>query len=135
MITFQAQRVDVHAVVAGGRIVEHDHPLAGIDLAEARRSAGAAIGHLRGRLGPEVWDQGMNPGIPETKILDSPYPCTGYCTTGAHGGRPPLAGDALGISRPPTPLHPHVGMLESKGSGGGGRSTSWHAAQRGPSSG
>ncbi|MBT3149412.1 amidohydrolase family protein [Streptomyces sp. CHD11] len=85
-IAFQAQRADVHTVVVDGRVVKYDHRLLGIDLARARRSAEATVEHLRGRLGPEAWQHGMNPDVPETKILDNPYTYTGYRSATTHGG-------------------------------------------------
>ncbi|MEV7786878.1 amidohydrolase family protein [Streptomyces sp. NPDC088106] len=85
-IAFQAQRADVHTVVVDGRVVKHDHRLVGIDLARARRTAEATVEHLRGRLGTEAWEHGMNPDVPETKILDNPYTYTGYRSATTHGG-------------------------------------------------
>ena len=31
------------------------------------------VDHLRGELGEDAWREGMNPDVPETKILDNPY--------------------------------------------------------------
>jgi 5-methylthioadenosine/S-adenosylhomocysteine deaminase len=35
-------------------------------------------------LGEEAWQQGMNPDVPETKILDNPYTYTGYRSASTH---------------------------------------------------
>ena len=73
-VAFQAQRGDVHTVVVNGRIVKHEHRLVDVDL---RR--GAARGRARPSStcspssGEEAWAKGMNPDVPETKILDNPY--------------------------------------------------------------
>ena len=85
-VAFQAQRADVHTVVVDGRVVKYDHRLVGVDLVKARRTVEATVGHLRDRLGGEAWERGMNPGIPETKVLDNPYTYTGYRSAGTHGG-------------------------------------------------
>jgi urease alpha subunit len=85
-VVFQAQRGDVHTVVVDGRVVKRDHRLVGIDLAKARRAVESTVEHLRGQLGPEVWERGMNPDIPETRVLDNPYVYTGCRSAGTHGG-------------------------------------------------
>jgi len=77
-VAFQAQRGDVHTVVVNGRVVKHDHRLVGVDLAAARREVGATVEYLRSSMGEEAWAAGMNPDIPETKILDNPYTYTDY---------------------------------------------------------
>ena len=85
-VAFQAQRGDVHTVVVNGRVVKHNHQLVGVDLAKARRMVEATVEHLRSRLGTEAWERGMNPDIPETKVLDNPYTYTGYSSAATHGG-------------------------------------------------
>ncbi|MFB4309837.1 amidohydrolase family protein [Actinomadura sp. GTD37] len=77
-VAFQAQRGDVHTVVVDGRVVKHDHRLVGVDLAAARREVEATVEHLRSSMGEEAWAAGMNPDVPETKILDNPYTYTDY---------------------------------------------------------
>jgi cytosine/adenosine deaminase-related metal-dependent hydrolase len=72
-VAFQAQRGDVHTVLVNGRVVKYDHRLVGLDLARARQVAGETAGYLKGQLGPEAWDEGMHPEIPETKVLSNPY--------------------------------------------------------------
>lgn len=85
-VAFQAQRADVHTVVVNGRVVKHDHRLVGIDLDKARRAVENTVEHLRSALGPEEWRRGMNPDVPETKVLDNPYMYTDYRSAGTHGG-------------------------------------------------
>ncbi|WP_314173452.1 amidohydrolase family protein [Streptomyces winkii] len=83
-VAFQAQRADVHTVLVDGRVVKHDHRLVGADLPAVRRTVEATVEHLRGALGEEAWRQGMNPEIPETKVLDNPYTYTGYRSAATH---------------------------------------------------
>ncbi|HVB45816.1 MAG TPA: amidohydrolase family protein [Streptosporangiaceae bacterium] len=75
-VVFQAQRGDVHTVVVNGRVVKYDHKLVGSDLAKARQEIEQTVEYLRGVLGPEAWDDGMHPEIPETRVLDNPYTYT-----------------------------------------------------------
>jgi cytosine/adenosine deaminase-related metal-dependent hydrolase len=84
-VAFQAQRGDVEAVLVDGRVVKRDHRLVGVDLAAARRAVEETVDHLRGELGEDAWGQGMNPDIPETKILDNPYQYTDYRSAATHG--------------------------------------------------
>ena len=37
---------------------------------------GLDLGHLTSQLGPEEWDKGMNPDVPETKVMYNPYTFT-----------------------------------------------------------
>jgi 5-methylthioadenosine/S-adenosylhomocysteine deaminase len=76
-VVFQAQRGDVHTVVVNGRVVKYDHRLVGVDLAKARQVAEQTVDYLMGELGPDAWNEGMHPEIPETKVLDNPYTYTG----------------------------------------------------------
>src|SRR5215471_7997015 len=75
-VVFQAQRGDVHTVVVNGRVVKYDHRLVGADLARAREAVDQTVEYLMGELGPEAWDEGMHPEIPETRVLDNPYTYT-----------------------------------------------------------
>ena len=75
-VVFQAQRGDVHTVVINGRVVKYGHQLAGADLAKARQVIGQTVEYLQGELGPQAWDEGMHPDIPETRVLDNPYTYT-----------------------------------------------------------
>jgi cytosine/adenosine deaminase-related metal-dependent hydrolase len=83
-VVFQAQRGDVEAVLVDGRVVKRDHRLVGVDLAAARRTVEQTVEYLRATLGEEAWQQGMNPDIPETKILDNPYTYTDYRSAATH---------------------------------------------------
>jgi 5-methylthioadenosine/S-adenosylhomocysteine deaminase len=75
-VVFQAQRGDVHTVVVNGRVVKYDHALVGVDLDKAREVVGETVDYLRGELGPQAWEEGMHPEIPETRVLDNPYTYT-----------------------------------------------------------
>ena len=83
-VAFQAQRGDVHTVLVNGRVVKHDHRLVDIDLAAARRAVESTVEHLRSTMGEEAWRQGMNPDVPETKVLDNPYTYTDYRSAATH---------------------------------------------------
>jgi urease alpha subunit len=83
-VALQAQRGDVHTVIIDGKVVKHAHRLVGIDLAAARRTVERTVGHLRSALGEDAWQQGMNPDVPETKILDNPYTYTDYRSASTH---------------------------------------------------
>jgi 5-methylthioadenosine/S-adenosylhomocysteine deaminase len=83
-IALQAQRADVHTVVVDGRVVKQDGRLVGSDLDRARSAVEATVEYLRGALGQEAWTKGMNPDIPETKILDNPYTYTEFRTASTH---------------------------------------------------
>jgi 5-methylthioadenosine/S-adenosylhomocysteine deaminase len=84
-VVFQAQRGDVHTVVVNGRVVKYDHALVGVDLGRARQLAEQTVDYLRGELGPEAWNEGMHPEIPETRVLDNPYTYTYTEDQGAAG--------------------------------------------------
>ncbi len=75
-VVFQAQRGDVHTVVVNGRVVKYDHALVGTDLAKARRVVDETVAYLKGELGPDAWNDGMHPEIPEIRVLDNPYTYT-----------------------------------------------------------
>jgi cytosine/adenosine deaminase-related metal-dependent hydrolase len=86
-VALQAQRGDVHTVLVDGRVVKHGHRLLGIDLAAARRAVEGTVDHLRSAIGDEAWLKGMNPDVPETKILDNPYTYTEYRSASTHSRR------------------------------------------------
>jgi cytosine/adenosine deaminase-related metal-dependent hydrolase len=75
-VVFQAQRGDVHTVVVNGLVVKYAHQLVGVDLARARQVTGQTVDYLKGVLGPDAWNEGMHPEIPETRVLDNPYTYT-----------------------------------------------------------
>jgi cytosine/adenosine deaminase-related metal-dependent hydrolase len=83
-VAFQAQRADVHTVIVNGRVVKHDHRLLDVDLTAVRREVEGTVEHLQQTLGDDVWRQGMNPEIPETKVLDNPYTYTEYRSASTH---------------------------------------------------
>jgi 5-methylthioadenosine/S-adenosylhomocysteine deaminase len=75
-VAFQAQRADVHTVLVNGRVVKHAHRLVDVDLAHAREAVEQTVEYALGQLGEEAWTAGMNPDVPETKVLDNPYTYT-----------------------------------------------------------
>ncbi len=75
-VVFQAQRDDVHTVVVNGRVVKFDHRLVGTDLDKARQAIEQTVDYLKGVLGPQAWDEGMHPEIPETRVAENPYTYT-----------------------------------------------------------
>src|SRR4029453_1075515 len=75
-VAFQAQRGDVHTVVIDGRVVKHEHRLVDADLAKARADVERTVEHLRSTMGEDAWVKGMNPDVPEAKVLDNPYTYT-----------------------------------------------------------
>ncbi|HYB85278.1 MAG TPA: amidohydrolase family protein, partial [Streptosporangiaceae bacterium] len=81
-VVFQAGRGDVHTVVINGRVVKYDHRLVGTDLDRARQVVGQTVDYLKGELGPDAWNEGMHPEIPETRVLDNPYTYTYTDTEG-----------------------------------------------------
>jgi cytosine/adenosine deaminase-related metal-dependent hydrolase len=83
-VAFQAQRGDVHTVLVNGRVVKHEHRLVGVDLPAVRREVEQTVEHLQAALGEEAWVSGMNPDVPETKILDNPYQYTDYASSATH---------------------------------------------------
>ena len=75
-VVFQAQRGDVHTVVVNGKVVKYDRKLTGVDLAKARQEIEQTVDYLKGELGPQAWDEGMHPEIPEVRVLANPYTYT-----------------------------------------------------------
>jgi 5-methylthioadenosine/S-adenosylhomocysteine deaminase len=72
-VVFQANRGDVHTVLVNGKVVKFDHKLVGVDLAKARASIESTIEYLKAEHGPEEWEKGMHPEIPEHEALNNPY--------------------------------------------------------------
>jgi cytosine/adenosine deaminase-related metal-dependent hydrolase len=85
-VVLQAQRADVDTVIVNGRVVKRDHRLVDIDLDQARSLVDSTVDYLQAQLGPEEWDKGMNPDVPETHVLDNPYTYTDYKSDVTHGG-------------------------------------------------
>jgi hypothetical protein len=74
----------VHTVLVNGRIVKRDGRLVGVDLGSARSAVEATNEHRPSEMGEEAWAAGMNPEIPETKILDNPYTYTDFRSESTH---------------------------------------------------
>ena len=72
-VVYQAGRGDVHTVLVNGKVVKHDHKLVGVDLARARTAIDETISYLKAEHGPEEWEKGMHPEIPEHETLANPY--------------------------------------------------------------
>jgi len=90
-VAFQAQRGDVHTVLVDGKVVKHDGKLVGVDLGAARSAIESTVEYLQSQLGDEAWAAGMNPDIPETKVLDNPYTYTDYRSASTHEADGPQA--------------------------------------------
>jgi 5-methylthioadenosine/S-adenosylhomocysteine deaminase len=75
-VAFQAQRADVHSVIVNGRLVKHEHRLLGADLAKVRADVERTVDYLIATMGRDAWERGMNPDVPETKVMDNPYQYT-----------------------------------------------------------
>lgn len=86
-VVFQAERGDVHTVLVNGNVVKYDGELVGISLDKARRNVQETVEYLRRELGEDEWLAGMNPDIPESKVLDNPYTYTEYAEASTHAPR------------------------------------------------
>src|SRR5262249_60768142 len=75
-VVVQAGRGDVHTVVVNGRVVKYGHHLVEVDLGKARQAVGQTVDCLQGELGPDAWNEGMHPEIPEARVLENPYTYT-----------------------------------------------------------
>ena len=85
-VVFQAQRGDVHTVVVDGRVVKADGRLVdGGALTKAKEEVGRTVEFLRSSMGDDVWTGGMNPDVPESKVLDNPYQYTDFASGATHG--------------------------------------------------
>jgi 5-methylthioadenosine/S-adenosylhomocysteine deaminase len=72
-VVFQAGRGDVHTVVVNGKVVKFDHKLVDVDLAAAKRAIESTIEYLQAEHGPQEWEKGMHPEIPDHETLANPY--------------------------------------------------------------
>jgi 5-methylthioadenosine/S-adenosylhomocysteine deaminase len=72
-VVFQAGRGDVHTVLVNGKVVKYDHKLVGVDLDHAKSAIESTIEYLKAEHGPEEWDKGMHPEVPEHETLANPY--------------------------------------------------------------
>jgi cytosine/adenosine deaminase-related metal-dependent hydrolase len=96
-VAFQAQRGDVHTVLVDGVVVKRDNKLVGADLAAARAAVEATVDYLRGDMGEDVWQQGMNPELPaDNPVLDNPYQYTEYKSSATREARESMFGDSAG---------------------------------------
>ena len=77
-VALQAGRGDVETVLVNGRVVKHNHRLVGVDMKALQHKVAGTVEYLQSALGAEAWAKGMNPDIPETRILDNPYMYTDY---------------------------------------------------------
>lgn len=84
-IAMQAGRGDVHTVLVGGEVKKFEGRLVDVDLPAMRSRLEDTVEHLRSTLGDDVWRSGMNPDIPETKVLDNPYMYTEYRDSSTRG--------------------------------------------------
>lgn len=83
-VVMQAQRGDVHTVLVDGKVVKHDGKLVGVDLQAAKSAIESTVEYLQSTLGEEAWVAGMNPDVPENKVLDNPYTYTDYRSAATH---------------------------------------------------
>ena len=83
-VAMQAQRGDVDTVLVNGTVVKHGGKLVGVDLAAARTAVENTVDHLRADMGEDAWQAGMNPDIPESKVLDNPYTYTEFRSASTH---------------------------------------------------
>src|SRR5215472_4500420 len=72
-VVYQAGRGDVHTVLVNGTVVKYDHKLVGVDLGAAKSAIDSTIEYLQAEHGPEEWEKGMHPEIPEHETLTNPY--------------------------------------------------------------
>lgn len=83
-IAMQASRGDVHTVLVGGEAKKFEGKLVDADIPALRAKLEDTVEHLRSTLGEDTWRAGMNPDIPETKVLDNPYMYTEYRDSSTH---------------------------------------------------
>jgi 5-methylthioadenosine/S-adenosylhomocysteine deaminase len=77
-VVYQAGRGDVHTVLVNGRVVKHDHRLAGVDLAAAKEAVGRTVDHARSTMGEEAWRDSLTPELPAAERVPNPYTYTDY---------------------------------------------------------
>ncbi len=92
-VAFQAQRGDVHTVLVDGRVVKYANQLVGVDLPAVRRAVEATVDYLRGALGDEAWNAGMNPDLPKDEMFDNPYQYTEYKSESTREARGTIFGE------------------------------------------
>ncbi len=99
-VAFQAQRGDVHTVLVDGRVVKYANQLVGVDLPAVRRAVEATVDYLRGALGDEAWNAGMNPDLPKDEMFDNPYQYTEYKSESTREARGTIFGEPGSGPRP-----------------------------------
>jgi 5-methylthioadenosine/S-adenosylhomocysteine deaminase len=77
-VVYQAGRGDVHTVVVNGRIVKHDHALAGADLPAAKAAVGRTVEYARSTMGEDAWRESLTPELPAEDRIPNPYTYTSY---------------------------------------------------------
>ena len=92
-VAFQAQRGDVHTVVVDGHVVKSEHKLVGADLASVRTAVENTVDFLKGEMGADVWQSGMNPELPNQEVLDNPYQYTDYKSDSTREARGTIFGE------------------------------------------
>ena len=75
-VVMQAQRNEVHTVLVDGNVVKSEGRLVGVDLAHVRDTVAQTVEYLTDTLGPEAWQGGMHPEVPERQKRENPYQYT-----------------------------------------------------------
>jgi len=75
-IVFQAGRADVHTVMVDGNVVKYDHRLLGNELARARLAIAKTVEYVQTQMGPQAWNEAMNPEKAMVELRDNPYTYT-----------------------------------------------------------
>jgi hypothetical protein len=75
-VVFQAGRGDVHTVMVDGKVVKYNGRLLGDDLNRARQAIEKSVEYIRGQLGPQAWNEAMNPEKATAEFIDNPYTYT-----------------------------------------------------------
>jgi 5-methylthioadenosine/S-adenosylhomocysteine deaminase len=92
-VAFQAQRGDVHTVVVDGHVVKSAGKLVGADLGAVRTAVENTVDFLKGEMGEDVWQSGMNPELPNQDVLDNPYQYTDYKSDSTREARGTIFGE------------------------------------------
>jgi cytosine/adenosine deaminase-related metal-dependent hydrolase len=72
-VVFQAGRGDVHTVMVNGKVVKYEHRLLGSDLNRAKQAIEKSVEYLHGQIGPQGWNEAMNPEKAMVELIDNPY--------------------------------------------------------------
>ena len=84
-VALQASRGDVHTVLVDGRSSKHDGQAGRRTWRAPRREIDDTVELPAGRRSAtRCGQQGMNPDVPETKVLDNPYMYTEFRTADTH---------------------------------------------------